>query len=144
MPLRSRMSTAHVLGPVRRSLGFLANAVKTMNKHKQVWQVIRDVINAWGPYGFAEDGQTDEYDPEVTAITKQIPRIRSRNDAKLAVSRVFSSYFEPKRFAPDKCADVGAKLFAALETEGLITASDRPRRLEESPAGLEKLRRYST
>jgi hypothetical protein len=57
---------------------------------------------------------------EIASIAIQISRIQSRNDATHAVSRVFSSSFEAKRFKPESCVDVGEKLYLALEAKKLL------------------------
>ncbi len=84
--------------------------------------VVRDVIHEWDPYLLLAGGApNDEFDSEIRSIVKQIPRIGSANDAAGAVSRVFMSAFSnDARFSTENCAAVGAKLYAALEENGLV------------------------
>jgi hypothetical protein len=84
-------------------------------------QVVSAVIRDWGPYGLPASGcPADEFASEITSVVVQIPRIKSKQDATFALSRVFSSAFEPERFTPNDCAVAGANLFAALSVNGLL------------------------
>lgn len=90
--------------------------------YERRWQTIAEVIKDWDPYGLLASGSpTDEFDSEISSLVAQIPRIRSAHDASHAVSRIFSSSFEPIRFAPDACSVVGAKLFQLLTQRGLLS-----------------------
>ena len=90
-------------------------------KYKLAVQVVGTIINEWDPYSLLAIGcPNDEFDSEIAAVVKEIPRIKSRQDVVFALSRVFSNYFEPSRFTPDACSDVGTKLFKALSDNGLI------------------------
>jgi len=82
---------------------------------------VREVVHRWDPYGLLAGGcSPDEFDREIASVVAQIPRIHSRNDAAHALSRVFSSAFEPERFRPEDCAWAGAELYDALSAEGLL------------------------
>jgi hypothetical protein len=95
--------------------------MKTKPDYKVKFQVIRLIINKWDPYGLLKSGAPqDELDREVASIAGQIPRIQSAKDAAYAVSRVFSSSFEPHLFKPNDCMNVGAKLYQALLEGGLL------------------------
>jgi hypothetical protein len=90
-------------------------------KYQRMWDVTASVIRAWDPYHLLSGGApNDELDREITAVVSQIPRIRSVTDAASAISRVFSSSFEPHLFEPNSCAEVGKQLFSALSERGLI------------------------
>jgi hypothetical protein len=64
----------------------------------------------------------DEWDSEIASVVTQIPRIKSENDAADAVSRVFSSAFQPDGFSPSDCAEVGRQLYLALHNSGLLAS----------------------
>lgn len=84
-------------------------------------RVVREVVEAWDPYFLIAMGcPADEFDAEIASVVAQIPRIKSEHDAALALSRVFSSAFEPERFTPDACAETGRQLFAVLLLNNLI------------------------
>jgi len=80
-----------------------------------VWALTAEVIREWDPYRLLGIGApTDEFDHEISSLVAQLPRIRSSADAIHAISRIFSSSFEPDRFRPEDCREVGNKLFARL------------------------------
>jgi hypothetical protein len=84
-------------------------------------QVVGAVVREWDPYSLLASGcPKDEFDSEIASVVAEIPRIKSGQDATLALSRVFSSAFEPERFTPDECAALGHKLFAVLSANGLV------------------------
>ena len=96
--------------------------MKTKADYKLAFRVVGAIIREWDPYSlFAVGCPDDEFDAEINRVLAQIPRIKSKQDATLALSRIFSGAFEPDEFAPEKCASTGAKLFAALQAHGLIT-----------------------
>ena len=83
-------------------------------------EAVRRVVREWDPLGLLAGGAPeDEWDGEVNALVKQVPRIRSEKDAAHAVSRVFSS-LDPQRFTPDGCSEVGRALYAALREAGVV------------------------
>ena len=85
--------------------------------------VVASVIHRWDPYCLLDGGAPkDEFDGEIQSLVAQIPRIVSINDAANAVSRVFSSAFDPETFSVDKCLDVGNDLHAALVAAQIIEA----------------------
>lgn len=67
----------------------------------------------------------DEFDAEIASVVSQIPRIKSVQDAAHALSRVFSSAFEPEMFRPQNCREVGTKLFEALAMHGMLAKGPR-------------------
>jgi hypothetical protein len=70
----------------------------TRANYHRAFNVVRDVIHGWD----------------------EIPRINSQEDAACAVSRVFSSRFQPDGFSPADCAAVGSRLFSSLADYGLL------------------------
>lgn len=95
--------------------------MKTKADYKLALQVVGAVVREWDPYSLLSGGcPDDEFDAEIASIVSEIPRIKSVQDATLALSRVFASAFEAERFTYDKCHDAGAKLFAALLANGLV------------------------
>lgn len=84
-------------------------------------QVVGRVVREWDLCSLIASGSPDdEFDSEVASVVALIPRIKSDIDATLALSRVFSSAFEPSNFTPDNCEAAGKKLFAALSANGLV------------------------
>jgi hypothetical protein len=66
-------------------------------------EIARSIINEWDPHALLASGAPDdEFESEIASIVRQLPRIRSRNDAVLAIARVFSSAFEPDCFRPEE------------------------------------------
>lgn len=89
--------------------------------YKQAIEVVGLVVREWDPYSLIAGGAPeDEFDSEIASVVTQIPRIKTEKDAALALSRIFTSAFEAHRFTPEKCADAGKKLFAALSRNRLI------------------------
>jgi hypothetical protein len=95
--------------------------MKTKADYELALQVVGEVVREWDPYSLLAGGcPGDEFDSEIASMVSQIPRIKSDQDATLALSRVFSTAFEAERFTRDKCHEAGSKLFAALLTNGLV------------------------
>ena len=93
--------------------------------YKLALSVVTEVINAWDPYGLLALGApNDEFESEIASVVSQVPRVKSKRDATLAISRVFSSAFDRETFNSERCAEVGDKLYAALEKNGLIEQAD--------------------
>jgi hypothetical protein len=84
-------------------------------------RVVREVVHRWDPYALLAEGcPLDEFDSEIVAVVAQVPHIRSRIDAALALSRVFSSAFQLEGFQPDDCSEPGNELYEALTAAGLV------------------------
>ncbi len=95
--------------------------MKKKADYKLALQVVGAVVREWDPYSLLASGcPADEFDSEIASMVSQIPRIKSEQDAALALSRVFTSAFEEERFTREKCQEAGAKLFAALLANGLV------------------------
>jgi hypothetical protein len=93
------------------------------------------VIRKWDPYGLLKMGcPEDEFDREIHSLVRQIPRMRSADDAIYAISRVFSSAFGPGKFQPEVCADVGHELFEALCISGLLDVTSAVKSGRERPS----------
>jgi hypothetical protein len=89
--------------------------------YKRALQVVGSVVREWDPYSLLAGGAPqDEFDSEIAGVVAQVPRIKTEQEAALALSRVFSSAFEAERFTPEKCAEAGRKLFAALSANGFV------------------------
>jgi hypothetical protein len=96
--------------------------MKTRCDYERAVRVVRDVVHRWDPYSLLAGGRPpDEFDREIAAAVSHVPRIRSRADAAQALSRVFSSTFEPEKFRPEDCAGEGAKLYEELSAAGLLS-----------------------
>jgi len=92
---------------------------------KRIEPVVRKVIHGWDPYHLLEGGAPeDEWDREILQIVGRVGRIHSPADASAAVSEVFTEAFHPEGFGQDDCAEVGRKLFAALQEVGMIGAAE--------------------
>lgn len=82
---------------------------------------IRHVIEEWNPYGLLPMCPDNEFDGEIAAIERGLNRCRGEADVVHLVSRVFlSSFSDSKRFLPEKCRDVGSKLYALLKEKNEI------------------------
>ena len=98
-------------------------AVTKMKKaaYKRALEVVGAVVREWDPYGLIAGGApADEFDSEIAAVVRQIPRIRTEKEAALALSRVFSAAFEADHFLPEQCTEAGKKLFAELSANRLV------------------------
>lgn len=95
--------------------------MKSRPDYDRVLRVVREVVHRWDPYRLLRSGcPLDEFDREIAAVARQIPRIRSKDDAAHTLSRVFSSAFEREGFSPEACASPGAELYEALSAGGLL------------------------
>jgi len=95
--------------------------MKTKEDYKHAQFIVKKVIDAWDSYALLEGGAPDdEFSFEIDQIVRQLPQMRSEDDAIQAVSMVMSSAFEKKKFTPEKCTVVGKELFARCKEEGLI------------------------
>jgi len=98
--------------------------MKSTDDYQRAIAAVRTVIHKWDPYSLIAGAcPRDEFDSEIANIITQIPRIKGTNDATHAISRVFSSAFEPGRFRPDNCIEVGRNLYEVLLREGLLDES---------------------
>jgi hypothetical protein len=61
----------------------------------------------------------EEFDRKIASVVAQIRRIRSPGDAADAISGVCNSAIHPEGFLPDDCADVGRRLYKALDRSHL-------------------------
>ena len=103
--------------------------MKTEADYKRAIEVVGSVIRRWDPYALLAHGApSDEFDPLITRLVVQIPRIGSAHDAAQAVSRVFSSAFQPEGFSLEDCATVGSELFDALSAQKLVGDQGMPNR----------------
>ena len=90
-------------------------------QYRELLSLVAGVIAEWDPYALLATGSPrDEFDAEIASVVKQASRIRSATDAAHVISRVFASSFEPDRFTPESCAQVGKRLFAELEARGFV------------------------
>jgi hypothetical protein len=95
--------------------------MKDRDDYERAIQVVRAVVHRWDPYDLLGSGcPLDEFDSEIASVVTQIPRIRSNADAACALSRVFSSAFEPEKFSIEACSAPGTELYAALLADGLL------------------------
>jgi hypothetical protein len=96
-------------------------AMRTRADYDRAFAVVREVIHEWDPYALIGGGAPrDEWDSEIASLVAQVPRIKSENDAAHAVSRVFSSAFQPDGFSPADCAEVGKRLYSSLVDSALL------------------------
>jgi len=95
--------------------------MKTKRDYKHAQFVVKKVVDAWDPYALLEGGAPDdEFASEIDEIVRQLPEVKSEDDAVRAVSMVMSSAFWKEDFTAEKCAAVGKELFARCKEEGLI------------------------
>jgi uncharacterized protein DUF1871 len=104
-------------------LGCLVEITKEVRnrEREKIFDAVRSVIHEWDPYDLLAGGAPDdEFDSEVSAVIRQLDRIRSSLDASHVISRVFSSSFEPESFQVEDCRSVGERLYEVLAERGLI------------------------
>jgi len=88
---------------------------------ERAFDVVARVIRDWDPYGLLRGGcPDDEFDAEIQSVVREIPRIKSANDAAQVLCNVFSSAFDRESFRLESCFAIGSKLFAAL-SENCLT-----------------------
>ncbi len=84
-------------------------------------KIIRAVIADWRPFAWAStDPVDDEFDNEVKAIARQLPRMKTRRDAAEAICRVFRSSFGGREWPVDECIGPGEALWQELREAGLL------------------------
>jgi hypothetical protein len=94
-------------------------------EREKIFDAVRSVINEWDPYDLLASGAPDdEFGMEISAVILQLERIRSPLDASYAISRVFSSSFEPELFQVEHCQSVGKRLYLVLVEHGIIEGQD--------------------
>jgi hypothetical protein len=75
---------------VNTQLALLKGRMNQTSKQQRVLRIVRTVVHRWDPYNVLKIGAPeDEFDREIAAVVKQVPRIQSPNDAAHALSRVF-------------------------------------------------------
>jgi len=90
---------------------------------KRAAKIVGDTIRRWDPYGLLSLGAPqDEFDTEILAVVKEVPRIRSEDDAARILSRVFAGAFDDTQFAQSACSKVGAELFQKLRDADLLNS----------------------
>jgi hypothetical protein len=89
------------------------------SRRQRALPVVRAVVHRWDPYSLLRNGAPpEEFDREIAAIVKQLPRIQTPKDAAATLSRVFSSSLGADMFPPEHCP--GEALYQALSTQGLL------------------------
>jgi len=82
--------------------------MKTKKDYKYAQFVVKKDIDAWDPYALLEGGASDdEFTSEIDQIVRQLPKIKSEDDAVQALSMVMSCTFEKENLTPEKCTAVG-------------------------------------
>lgn len=96
-----------------------------------LWRCVRAAIYGWNPYNLVydlEDEEDTEFDSEVHAVCRALsPYLARRRKSTISareishlVSRIFvSSFADPDRFSPEKCAEVSEELLRLLQANGL-------------------------
>lgn len=98
----------------------MTREVKRQEREK-IFNAVRSVIHDWDPYDLIAGGAPDdEFDSEISAVIRQLDRIRSAGDACHVISRVFSSSFEPELFQIEHCRSVGERLYEVLAEHGIL------------------------
>ena len=95
--------------------------MRTTADHQKAVQVIRAIINKWDAYGLIAGGAAgNEFEEQIDGIVTFLPRIRSREDMAMAISKIFSRTYDPEKFTPQFCTTVGNELYEALARQGVI------------------------
>lgn len=120
------MTIPLALSKDRRSYHSAGREMTVWPQCKRIELIVRKVIHGWDPYHLLEGGAPDdEWDREILQIVGRVGRIHSAFDAAAIVSEVFTEAFHPEGFGPDDCAEVGSKLFSALQEAGIIEAVEQ-------------------
>ncbi|MEQ1794125.1 MAG: DUF1871 family protein [Nitrospira sp.] len=94
---------------------------KYKQKYKQMFSLVRAVINRWDPYGLLAGGAPeDEFEHETALVVAKVKTIKTETDATVVLSEVFSDAFEPQYFTVEACAQVGRDLFHELKSANVI------------------------
>ena len=89
--------------------------------YQRACEIIRRVIADWQPFAWAPtDPNDDEFDGEIKAIAKQLPRVKTSRDAAEAICRVFRSSFDGMEWPVEKCTPPGEVLWQSLREAGLL------------------------
>jgi hypothetical protein len=91
---------------------------------KQMFSLVRGVINRWDPYTLLAGGAPeDEFENEVALVISRIKTIKTEKDAAIALSEVFSEAFEPENFTLEFCHQAGRDLFHELKKANFLSTS---------------------
>ena len=88
--------------------------MKTKEDYKRAQRIVKKLIDSWDPYFLLEGGAPDD------EFSEEIDQIKSEDDAIQAISMVMSSAFDAGEFTPEKCTEIGKRLFACCKEENLI------------------------
>ena len=90
-------------------------------EYQRACTIVRAIIAEWRPFAWAPTDPTDpEFNGEIKAIAKQLPRMKTSRDVAEAISRVFSSSFDRDRFPVEVCIRPGEALWRQLRKDGLL------------------------
>ena len=96
--------------------------MKTRTDYDLAFQIVKGVVDAWDPYGLLAGGAPrDEFESEVGKLLPRLRDVHSSEDATREISAVFARAFEPGKFTPELCSEVGAQLYSALQKAGLLS-----------------------
>lgn len=101
--------------------------MKTRKDYDRAFTVVRAHITMWDPYSLVASGApATEFDNEIAAIVKDIPRVNCVDDMAKVISHVFCEAFGPRTFPPAGCQEVATGLFQQLRVDGLLSARIGP------------------
>ena len=99
-----------------------ASPLKTREEYDRAWAIVRKHITAWDPYALIAGGAPPtEFDAEIAAVVKEIPRIHSAEDLAGAISGVLCDSFGFDTFPPKDCQELAESLFTDLYSGRLIS-----------------------
>ena len=100
--------------------------MRTRREYDRAFQIVRDVIARWDPYGLIGQGApTDEFDDEIAQLLPYLQRAKSGSELGDAVLRVFAQTFGEAGFDIGSCRKVGEELYTDLTKAGLLPAGGK-------------------
>jgi len=100
--------------------------MRTRSEYDRAFQIVRDVIARWDPYGLIGGGApADEFDHEIAQLLPHLQRAKSSSEVGKAVLRVFAQTFGEAGFDVGSCGKVGEELYTDLTKAGLLPSSGK-------------------
>ena len=86
-----------------------------MNK----FDIVKKAIDEWDPINLLSHAPEDEYDSEISDITRLIPTVKSVDELAQIIHRIFVKWFgadatDAKEYSVDRCYPVAQKIWRKL------------------------------
>ncbi|WP_141504014.1 DUF1871 family protein [Paenibacillus luteus] len=73
-------------------------------------EIVKQVIDAWNPYGLLPDAPEDEFDSEIRQITAKLMTSESMEELALHIQKVFTTSFDDN-FNYNNCLDAASRIW---------------------------------